>query len=77
MTEALFYPAAAWFSLAAVAALDEPTRGRQLVLWLTLGLAWSIRLQAVAFVGALLLAIVIAPALGSPKGRISAAGLRR
>ncbi len=67
MTEALFFPAAAWFSLAAVAALDEPTLGRQLVAWLTLGVAWSVRLQAVALVGALLLAVVITPRSGGRK----------
>jgi hypothetical protein len=68
-TEAAFYPVFLLFVLALVRALEEPSRSRQLVLAAALVLAFETRTQAVALVGAIVLAVVIQ---GLSRGRTKA-----
>ena len=59
MTENVFYPVFAWLAYALVLALDEPTVKRQLVLLALCALAFLTRAQAVALVGAVLVAPLV------------------
>jgi hypothetical protein len=56
MTENAFYPVFAWLALALVLALEKPTLKRQLVVLGLCALAFLTRAQAVALVGAVLVA---------------------
>ena len=56
MTENVFYPVFLWLALALVAALERPTRGRQLLLLAAVAVAFETRAQTVAIVAAVLTA---------------------
>jgi glycosyltransferase involved in cell wall biosynthesis len=56
MTENVFYPVFLWLALALVAALERPTRARQLLLVAVCALAFETRAQTVALVVAVLTA---------------------
>ncbi|HEY2074235.1 MAG TPA: glycosyltransferase family 4 protein, partial [Gaiellaceae bacterium] len=59
MTENVFYPVFLWLALALVAALERPTRARQIVLLAACALAFVTRAQTVAIVVAVLSAPVV------------------
>jgi glycosyltransferase involved in cell wall biosynthesis len=59
MTENAFYPVFAWLAYALVLALEKPTTKRQLVVLALCALAFLTRAQAVALVGAVLVAPLV------------------
>ena len=59
MTENVFYPVFLWLALALVAALEKPTRLRQVLLLAALALAFETRAQTVALVAAALTAPLV------------------
>ncbi len=59
MTEATFYPVFLLFALALVRALERPSTQRQLVLALSLVLAFATRTQAIALAGAVVSAVAL------------------
>ncbi|HZR96883.1 MAG TPA: glycosyltransferase family 4 protein [Gaiellaceae bacterium] len=59
MTENAFYPVSAWFALALVLALEQPTLRRQLVLLAVCVVAFLTRAQAVALVAAVVTAPIV------------------
>ena len=54
MTENVFYPVFLWLALALVAALERPTRARQVLLLAVCALAFETRAQTVAIIAAVL-----------------------
>jgi hypothetical protein len=59
MTENVFYPVFLWLALALVAALERPTRLRQLLLLVALAAGFETRAQTVALVAAVLTAPLV------------------
>jgi len=59
MTENVFYPVFLWLALALVAALERPTRARQVLLLAVCALAFETRTQAVAVIAAVLSAPLV------------------
>jgi hypothetical protein len=59
LTEALFYPAFLWFCLVSLRALENPSVGRQVAVWITFLFAYAVRTQAIVLVIALVSAILL------------------
>ncbi len=59
MTENVFYPVFLWLALALVAALERPTRARQVLLLAACALAFETRAQTVAIIAAVLSAPLV------------------